>query len=1855
MTLRGAFGMHLPDLSTLETIYEGRRTRVYRGASAEGQRVVVKALKEDFPTARSMRTLHHEDHVLRSVELPGVVRTFGVVAERDVTALLVEDFGGNSLADACHGRRLTTRTFLDVAIGAADALASLHDAGIVHKDISPGNILWNDKDGTVKLCDFGLSVVAQHDLAARQTGHSRDFVGTPAYVSPEQTGRTRRRIDWRSDLYSLGCSLYHALLGRPPFETQALAEVVHAHLALRPTPPHELDAGVPPALSDVLMRLLEKNAEDRYQSAHGLAADLRALRDAIDEGREPVLESLSTDTSTHRFRIPSRLYGREGELKRLRACVGAAGQGQPDVALVAGYPGIGKTALVEALRTDVLASGGTFIAGKFDQYARAIPLSALADAAERWVKHLMAQPTEVVAEYRARISAATAPATRVLVDAIPDLGLLLGDPPEVPELPAAEAEQRLLIALVRFLGALPEAGRPFVLFLDDLQWADLPSLQLVERLTTEGASGAFVLVGAYRDNEVDGAHPLRGIVDRLLRREGLHIELGPLTASDVDELVRDATHLTGSEAPSSVASEADELASICFEKTGGNPFFLGQFLRELPERGFLTFDHQVRAWRADLEAIRAQDFTDNVVDFMTQRVTECEGATRDALVVASMVGGSFELRRVAPLLPALQSPGATDDFDERAVWLALLPARAAGLIYLHDTEVPSGSFIHDRVQQATYALASPSQRARVHAAIGEASERRYHEGDESALLSAANHLAAARAIGASDAEVAATRARAEGEDALARARLYRDAAQTTRAASAYDDAQRFAIEGLAWMGRTPFVRDVALAIELTLEAARAAFLVGDDDAMEQHTAALLAQDLSPMDAARAYEIRVDSQNARNDLEGAIESSLAALSRLGLDLPASPSQGVVLAELAKTKFALRGRTLESLTTLSAAPRAEDAVIVELLMGLIGPAYYASPNLVPLLAFSSVRLALRRGVTPASATGFSVFALVLSTLSDFDGAYRYGQVAMAIADRFDDSRYATRARHLFNTHVRIWKEPWRASADALLGTHQRAYANGDFEYSAFSGFMRAALLGVTGRDLAETCEIMQRAAKALAAMKQDTSSLTLGIVRQAALNLTTVERGDHPPYALIGAAYDERQSVPQHHEANDHTNLYCYHATRLRLAIFFGENQAARDTAEQAIPFEAGASATFFVPDTHFYESIARIRCPARGPIEAARERVRLLMLRRKLVALSKAAPVNVAHRIAFLDAEQARSRGEAAAALEAYDRAAALAAENGYLDVAALAYECAASLQQKRGFGMMARTYLGAARSAYDAWGARAKVAEIDRAAPGLGRSASLGGGSASSTVGGTIGAAIDFDAATRASRAISREIVLDRLVERVLEVTVENAGAERGALITLTDDGPRLRAMLSYGGRKGIAAAGEGHDLRLFADQPLSESDELPTGIVRWVLETGRPVVLGDAAREGEFVREPYVQRRGAASILCAPIESKGGVRGAIYLENNVARGAFTPDRIELLQLLAAQAAVSIENAELYDGLEAKVRERTRQLQQRNEFIRKTFGRYLSDEVVDSILDSPDGLELGGELRDVTVLMADLRGFSTVASALPAETVLGLINRHLAAMTDVIFQYGGTIDEVLGDGLLVLFGAPVARGQDVDRAVACALAMQNAMAAVNEANAASGLPTMELGVGVHHGAAVVGNIGGDRRAKYGVVGAVVNLASRIEGLTIGGQVLVSEDVLEACDTSVERGRELVFEPKGAASPVTVVEVRGVGAPFHVQLEPVLAPLRAVAPFTVELARLSEVSVGDPEAATVTAVSPQALVLRRTAGELTARLAMLDNVRVVVDGVDARAYAKVVEVGESEVTLRWTTLPDLVQGALEERG
>lgn len=1781
-----------------DVVHRGARSTVLRAVRrADDQPVVLKHPTTDVPSASTLRRLRYELDVGARLGARSGLPYLGEHRFGTSAAIVMEDLGAVDLERRYGGARMPLREWLVLARKIALALADLHALGFVHGDVKPANVLTTVYDRVV-LCDFGNSLTL---------GASRRFAslgGTLAYIPPEQTGRTDRDLDHRADLYSLGATLFQLLVGRLPFDYDDPLALLHAHLARKPPLASALASNVPAPVDALLDRLLAKDPRDRYQSAEGVAFDLELIGRALEQ---PDHELAAVRVGTHdvstNLPLEERLVGRDVELLVLSTAFERLVPGTPEFVFVRGPSGIGKTALVRELAPRFASLRAHVSFGKFEGQKRRVPLLAIFEALRSRLRALLSEPEEQLAKYRSRIVEAIGQNGALLSERVPELRALLPEMQGVPDVSPDEEQARFGQLAQTFLGALSTQSEPLVLFLDDLQWADDASLRWLAALAGSGTAHVLV-IGAYRENEVDAAHPLTSTLATIRGRARVaEVRVGPLQEADTIDLVagwlgrRDAS--------------VETLAAGLHALTHGSPFYLRQLIATLHREGVIRFEAARMRFEWDDAAVAARGYSDNVVEFMVHALAELPDEARALLSVASIVGTRFQLSTVAAL--------ANVDVD--AVDAGLELPRSRRFVAPDSDDEDGYRFTHDRVQEAAYALIPREQRSELHRKAA----RMLMSSDlpDARVFEAIRHFDEAQTLIEDPAE------RVPWADLALRA------ARLAKTAGAWETARHHVGMAAALLGPDLHERDFDRFRAITEELAEANYLLGDYAATDAAIDSLLAQARTNDDRAAVYVLRPLSLLARNDLAGSLSASKLILREIGVKLPPRAKTHHILRGLAATKWRLRNVTPASIAALPDATSVDMQIALQILTGITGTSFLAEPELYPLITFEGIRLTLAHGVSEGSAECFAGFAAVLvSGLFDVAGGRRIVDVAKALLIGPGRAQRVHRIAAAEAIFVLPWERPLAESVEALFDAQRAANEQGDTAYAAIAGPAGCFHALVAGQELEALEAVLTRQ---LAASERTRHRHSEGDVHRQLAFVRCLRGTSASPTRMVGPHYDEDADLHEQESAGAKNSASALAWYQGRLALTFGDHARAKERSARALADVSAHQGTQLTPQIWFLHAIAHLRD---GQLGSSRKALSILR------GMERAVPTSFGHLADLVAAERARVRGNANEAARFYELAVTRAQAAGMPQDAALAAELAAEFWQKREVPSVAAGYLGRAQSYYAAWGAGAKVAALD---PQVSRH--LPNETTTSAPSGSISATgsssrFDLDAVVRASNAIASERTVEGVVRNVLLALIGDAGAERAVLLRAAGGGDLAV----------IAEATSAQGEVVIRNVPIDAYPDVPAKIVRYVERSGVPVVLRNAAVSGEFTRDPYVIRRRSRSLVCAPITDKSVLVGIVVLENDLAEASFTAGRLDVITMLAAQAAVSIANAELYQTLEDRVRERTEALEVRNAFIRQIFGRYLSNEVVDSLLERSEGLAFGGQRREVTILFSDLRGFSTLTDELEPEQVVRLLNNYLSAMTDVIQRHHGTIDEILGDAILCIFGAPLRRADDAERAITCALEMQQAMATVNTWNRAQGLPEVEMGIGIHTGDAVVGNIGSEKRSKYGVVGTPVNIASRIESFTLGGQVLVSGTTVAAVRAPLHVTDELTVHPKGSPEPIRLVEISGIDGETPIRLAPTREPLRPLsAPLFVRCAMVERKSISEQRfEVEVVAASSKGAELRSSVA-----IPSLMDLMVRFDDESphiADAFAKVIGPGTAPDTyvVRFTTLSPTARALLLAR-
>ena len=1577
------------------------------------------------------------------------------------------------------------------AAAVAQTLGEMHARGVVHKDVKPSHILYDEATRRATLLD--LAIAARVDHASPGVATLDALEGTLAYMSPEQTGRVNRVVDYRTDLYSLGATLFEVLTGRPPFDAEGAVQLVHCHIAKSPPSPRALDPRIPPSLSDIVVKLLAKSPEDRYKGAFGLKHDLERCASELEAGGVAPSFPLGARDFSERLHLEPKLYGREREIAALTSAFANACHGRVTWVLVGGEPGAGKSSLVDELRGPVAARGGIFAQGKFEQLGRSTPYLGLGRALAQVTSALLTEDEATLAATRDRIRAAVGNRGRALAAIVPNIELLLGPLPEPPALGGLEAQRRLHYVARSFLRACATAERPLVVFLDDLQWADSASIALLQQIVTDREEAYLTIVGAYRPGDVDAEHPLTAML--AATRDSPPVKLGVqvLSGADVESLVADALHATG--------EEVRALAELVALRTEGNPFFVHQFLRTVWEKGALSFDAGTARWTWSLHRVRALGITDNVVNLMTAHIRSLPEESQRLLRLAACVGGRFDIATLARVSAQPQAPVAADAWSAVHKGLLVPFGEAYRIAATSESgESPSAeySFVHDRVQQAAYALIEEGERKTVHHEIGRLLRARPGAIDGDGLFDVAQHL-----------NLAGDRVRepAERRDL---ATLNLAAGRRARASAAYVQASLYLHAGVALLVEDAWESDYELAAPLFAEAADAAYLAGDYDEALRLARVVVDRGRSPLDKVKAFDTLVMTAMAVDDLAGAIDSGISALRELGVRFPANPKTPSIVFALLRTKLALAGRTTESLADLPLMTEPRVIAAMRLIERMIPAAFRSGSKLFPLFVFRLVNLSLQHGNMPVSCFAYAAYAITLcGVLGDFDAGYRFGQLSLALVDKLGAESFRPGVLFIFNNFVRHWKEPLRASFDGLTVATRVGLETGNLFEAVWACFYRSLWSFEAGAELPSVERDLEEHAALFA---QDDGAKNLSsLVRQVVHDLATT---GSPRAVLAGPYYDESTARERFATSSDATEVAAFHVLKLQLALLFGDAAGAVENAEKAAGHSEAITGLPYVSLLLYLGALARLaRYRETHGLElltSARKSAK------KLRAWAGSSPSHHGHRALLVDAEIARAEGRPDTH-DRYDEAIRAARASGVLRDEALACELASQHHAERGNDVLAQALFGHAVTAYRQWGAHAKVRQM------VGAESGTAGFHRDLASRALVPGGIDLESLMKASSAVTSELVLSRLLGRLIEIAIENAGAETGALVLLENGQLSVEA---------VGTASSGHTR--IARVPLAGTPGVCEAIVRFVARTGEHLVLDDASAEGPFRHQADIAGRKVRSVLCAPIKRQGALVGIVYLENNLTASAFTPARIEVLALLTSQAAIGLENARLFDNLERALAAQVELTDAHRRFVPDQFLQSLGrDRIADVRLG--DSVE-----KEMAILFSDIRAFTSHVEGMKPEENIDFINEYLRSMEPAIVRHGGFVDSYVGDAIMALFDG------ETDRAVAAAVDMLRALAELNARRTDAGKRPIKIGIGVNAGALTLGTIGGGNRIKCGVIGDSVNLAARVETLTKAYDVplLVSEQALARLRDPGAHDLRVVDRVRvvGRLEPVTLHEV-----------------------------------------------------------------------------------------------------------------
>jgi predicted ATPase/serine phosphatase RsbU (regulator of sigma subunit)/tRNA A-37 threonylcarbamoyl transferase component Bud32 len=1518
--------VNLGKFKIIETIHENEFNVVFRARDDNKNLVILKSIKAFNNIVLSSEPLQREYQILSKINASAAPKVYEFYESSEIIAIVMENISGPGLKDYIsssqkNGSGIDLQDFFSLAHEIIISLNEIHSQNIIHKDIKTGNIFITPEK-KIKIIDFGLSSILPRETT--EIKPAQKLEGTLQYISPEQTGRMNRVVDYRSDYYSLGIVLYEMLTGKTPFaEKLDPMEIVHSHIAIIPLSPSQIRKDIPAALSLVVMKLMEKNAEHRYQSAAGIIHDLETCRLAWAEKKDiPDFSPGSADISG-KFQLSQKLYGRERDIDLLMQAFDHSSGSIARVVFISGYSGIGKTSLVAELNKPIAAKGGYFLSGKFDQFRQNIPFSAFTKSFNNLVKQLLQESDDKLSYWKHAILKELTPNARLITELVPDLELIIGAQPPVASLGHIESRNRFNITIQKFIQIFSSPKHPLVLFIDDWQWADTASVYLLKSILTNLEMKSLLVICSYRDNEILSNHSFSEALSEIQNRlpGSLNVKVSPLDMEHTAQWISESFHLA--------KDDSLRLASMVEKKTGGNPFFIAEFLRNIYNAGFLSFNFKSGKWQFDEDKINQLWITDNVAELMTKRLTVLDENCQTTLKLSACLGSRFDWQMLS----------AVSSLDKAILAEGLMTAMTEGILSSHGSdykflETPAGisdpennstfDFLHDKIHQAAYMLLSDTEKSRIHLNIARLLSKKSYQ-MESRLIDIVSHYNSARHLISDPAEK------------LELCKMNLEAARKSIETVAYETAAKLLEISRELLPENYWKSSYGLSVEVFTESITVTSASKNTSETANHLYRdMQANTLHPGDLTNATIAMVMGYINQGEYQMAIHKfGMPLLKQLGFNLSANPGLLTIVGKL------LRVRSKHHKLAQNHREISDERIkkIKSILREIGSASYLTEPNLFLSLVLTNFNLSMDYGedemILP-ELVGYSI--LLIAVLKKYDEA----AVLWHQYDHYFHEKNPSGGKAAFGiaAFVLHFKENYHHILTLLNQAQKYTYGNGDFVYYGYS---------VTTLSLINT--LINPSDKKLPAVKerilQSRDLLVSGSIQN---NLIWVDSMALYPDALIQGPDSIQEKISQLETSiNPHVFLdKLFLGLSVAMSqIYFNDHAGAKETfIKYDLTKGSNEILTHIInPLFQFYLSLTFLKTMERKT--RLPEFIKKTL--KKFKVWAKLCPDNRKHQYEILQALVYEHQGKSEIALEYFNKAMGTAEEYGFQHERALANELASQLLFKKGQNKSAISYAFFAKMIYFSWGAKAKVAQMNKTVEGLhrfttiasefsnkelstisidSRGNSLGYHTIStfdthtSASSGSIN--LDYFTLLKASHALSKEIKLENLKNTLLEIMIQNSGSTKGALILPYDDGYYIDAEIGVNQKDTIPQ----NDSWLSVHVPLSNCNYLCIPVIQLALNLGQPVVIPDAPADPAYYSDPYIQKEKPRSILCSPILIQGKTLGAVYLENRIISDAYTPPQMEILNIISSQAAISIENARYYQTLEDKVTERTKTIEE---------------------------------------------------------------------------------------------------------------------------------------------------------------------------------------------------------------------------------------------------------------------------------------------------------------------------------------
>ncbi|MES0489121.1 MAG: AAA family ATPase [Leptospirales bacterium] len=1478
-------------------LHQNKRTIIYSGRrESDNVEIILKSLAGEYPSPDQIANIKTEFKILDTIDAPNVIKPIKLIEYDGKPVIVMESVGGDSLGNLLAKEDLSIKKFLSLAISITDGIESIHEKKIIHKDINIHNIVWDTKNSRCKIIDFSLaSDLAKESLPVL---NASQLEGNLAYISPEQTGRMNRAIDYRTDYYSLGITLYKMATNVLPFDSEDPSELVHCHIAKVPPLPHEINNKIPKVISEIIMKLISKNAEDRYQSIHGLKYDLEKCATALKNNKITDFEIASHDVS-NRLQFPDMLFGREKYVTELLENYYKCSRGSKQIMFYSGSSGVGKTAIVNEIQKTVIDQKGFFIRGKYDHQDKNTPYSAIIQAFNEMLKRILTLSEEELDVWRNQIRTALGHNGQVITEIIPIVEQIIGKQTQVATIPPVESQNRFNLTFRNFVEVFASVTHPLVFFLDDIHWADQASFELISFLMGEPDLRCILFIGTYRKNEVNDEHPF------LLMLEKLKREKIPWTNNAIEPLDKDQILQMISAAFGKQSKDTKQLTDLVHSKTKGNPFFVREFLKTLHKANLIHYNNASKStedigWQWDIKRIQDENITDNVVTLMVDNIKNLSPKTIEAMKVACCFGVRFDLDIVARVLSKSPAHVLSD----------LKEAINEGLLVKETTSI---SFIHGRVMDATYSL------------LDEKTDIHYRIGKESLLLHKEKGSGENLFNIASQWNRAIDHLSKEEKGQLVD--INYKAGLKAKESAAYHDSAIFFTKGAELMPETVWESDYSFAFQFHKAWSEAEYLARNFDKAENLFKDILHHAKTILEKQQIYAIMMRHYITQMKAKQALDIGKATLKQLGIPLPGKPGKIYILKEIVKSQILLRRKKSKSIIDL---PEMKDERIIAAIeiMGLCTtPALTVAPDYVPMIILKVFNLSLVHGIAPMSPFAIAIYGLILSSsMGNIKKGTEFGELAVNLSNKYQNNvgRAATfYTNYVGQLHLKI---AFRDRSDAYKKAVNICLEDGNFEYYGYALWDYGQSLFSMGENLNNLSNQMEKIQKKIIPLKQPQTESGYNLVYQAVENLIG---NSEDKYAINGEKFNAEENIALWEEKKDISTYGNYRLFTLILHYIFGSKPETLEIARQV---EKNVDIFLSLQTTMLFYLFYGLLLSSLISKNSRNKRKHLSKLKKiikKFKMWSDACPENYINKYILLQAELSRAENKPMGeTTKLYLEAIKLSNDQQITHEVAIANELMAKYYLSNNLVEIARIYMTNAYYSYMKWGCQPKMEALKQEYPQLISMEALG--FEDTTAGNNMSevstrssilpsSSLDLASILKNSQAISQEIRLDELLKKMMRITIENAGAEKGYFLSQKQGMWHIEAANKL----------DDADVQVMQSTPIESPNSTPLvsiAIVNYVERTQNSIVLNDAENDTKFNNDPYIKKYKPKSVLCMPLIKQGQVVGIIYLENNLTTNAFPEERLEVLNLLSSQAAISIDNAGLYATLEDKVKERTNKL-----------------------------------------------------------------------------------------------------------------------------------------------------------------------------------------------------------------------------------------------------------------------------------------------------------------------------------------